>query len=44
MRKLKVRNRTQVAVVAQALGYGADTQRRHAAVRGSIPGDRIPLY
>ena len=30
MRKLKVRNRTQVAVVAQALGYGADAQLRHA--------------
>jgi DNA-binding NarL/FixJ family response regulator len=28
MRKLKVRNRTQVAVVAQALGYGADAQLR----------------
>jgi DNA-binding NarL/FixJ family response regulator len=30
MRKLNVRNRTQVAVVAQTLGYGADAQLRHA--------------
>jgi len=29
MRKLNVHNRTQVAVVAQALGYGADAQLRH---------------
>ena len=30
MRKLKVRNRTQVAVVAQTLGYGVDAQLRYA--------------
>ena len=28
MRKLNVRNRTQVAVVAQALGYGIEAQQR----------------
>lgn len=32
MRKLNVRNRTQVAVVAQALGYGADAELRQPRI------------